>query len=307
LYLYGELEFSLEEELEQHLESCALCQLALGREKQWHMGANAVRLDVPLDLLSECRRDLRRQTGSAESEAHFAPQWWERGRNWLVALDFSFTAWSTRLAAASFLVFIGFAGGRWLDRNSNNLQSGVAEMNIVTPATLRVRDIEPSQDNRVRIVVDEVQQRAIEGRISDNGVRRLLLQATKDPTDPGIRVDSMDLLTTQSGSDVRDALLYSAQHDPNAAVRLKALQGLRRYVSDPVTRETAALVLEHDSNPNVRSEAIDVLVPANGQYDLSPSLAGMLESILRSERESDYIRLRCMQALHENTSAVGVY
>jgi HEAT repeat protein len=67
------------------------------------------------------------------------------------------------------------------------------------------------------------------------------------------------------------------------------------------------MVLEHDSNPNVRSEAIDVLVPANGQFDLSPSLAGMLETILRSERENEYVRLRCMQALHDRSGTGGVY
>jgi hypothetical protein len=299
LYLYGELEFAQEEELERHLESCSLCQLALAREKQWHTSVNSARMDVPLDLLSECRRELRRQVGSGQKDVPRLGHWWER-------LNFSFTAWSTRLAAASFLVFIGFTGGRWLDRTGAQT-AAVAEMNLVNPATLRVRDIEPGENNRVRIIVDQVQQHEIEGAISDGDVRRLLLQATKDPTDPGIRVDSMDLLTHQSGNDVRDALLYSVEHDPNAAVRLKALQGLRRYTADPVTRETLAVVLEHDSNPNVRSEAIDVLVPANGQLDLSPTFAGMLESILRSERENEYVRLRCMQALQDMNGTGKVY
>jgi anti-sigma factor RsiW len=31
LYLYGELEFAAEEELEKHLEGCSFCQLALAR------------------------------------------------------------------------------------------------------------------------------------------------------------------------------------------------------------------------------------------------------------------------------------
>ena len=51
LYLYGELDFAREEELETHLSECAFCQRALAREKEWHTAANAERMDVPLDLL----------------------------------------------------------------------------------------------------------------------------------------------------------------------------------------------------------------------------------------------------------------
>ena len=33
LYLYGELDFAQEEEVENHLADCAACQLSLAREK----------------------------------------------------------------------------------------------------------------------------------------------------------------------------------------------------------------------------------------------------------------------------------
>ena len=69
LYLYGELEFAAEEELEQHLQDCSFCQLALSREQAWHTKLNGERKDVPLDLLGQCRRDLRRAMKAPEARS----------------------------------------------------------------------------------------------------------------------------------------------------------------------------------------------------------------------------------------------
>ena len=110
-------------------------------------------------------------------------------------------------------------------------------------------------------------------------------------------MDSVEILNDQNGSDVRDALVYAARHDPNAGVRLKALEGLRRFVDDPATRESLAFVLQHDDNSDVRSQAIDVLAPMAGKVELSPELAGTLQEIVRSEQGDDYVRMRCMQLL----------
>ena len=49
LYLYAELDFSQEEELERHLSECDLCKRALDREKAWHSALKAENADVPLE------------------------------------------------------------------------------------------------------------------------------------------------------------------------------------------------------------------------------------------------------------------
>ena len=49
----------------------------------------------------------------------------------------------------------------------------------------------------------------------------------------------MDLLKERTGSsEVRDALLNAVAHDPNAGVRLKALEGLKPLVADAEVRKT---------------------------------------------------------------------
>ena len=297
LYLYGELEFASEEELEQHLQDCFFCQLALSREKAWHTKLNGERRDVPLDLLGQCRRDLR--------IAMKVPEIQNSRRSWrffdfLGAFDFGGGQWSKRLAFASFFAFAGFSLSTWMDRIHlmDRLGAGTeAQMGFLNYPASRIRDVQSAGNNQVRIVVDRVQEQEIVGSIGDEAVRQLLLTAIKDPADPGLRVDSVELLKGQDGADVRDALLYAVRHDENAAVRLKALEGLRRFRDDRATHEALRSVLQYDSNPAVRSAAIDVLAPVNGPVKITPELAGTLEEIARSERDDDYLRSRCLQVL----------
>ncbi len=79
------------------------------------------------------------------------------------------------------------------------------------PSNARIRDIQPGDNNHVRIIFDQIRQRENTGRVADDDVRQLLLAAMKDPTDPGIRVDSVEILKGQNGDDVRDALIYSVR------------------------------------------------------------------------------------------------
>jgi hypothetical protein len=305
LYLYGELDFAQEEELERHLSECAFCQQAWAREKSWHATANAEHVDVPFDLLSQCRRELRTAISSSQSQRPERVSWW----NWAQPLGLSATRWSMRVAIASFLVITGFSAARWMDRGGlSGLQMDEsAHMGLLDASTTRIRDIQPRGDDRVRIIFDQVRPHEIIGRVDDGDVRQLLLAAAKDPVDPGIRVYSVEMLNGQDGSDIRDALLFSVRHDTNAAVRLKALDGLRRFAGDAAARETLKFVLQHDDNAGVRSEAIDVLAPANRRTEFNPDLAGTLQEIARSGRDDDYVRMRCLQILREMKASMDVY
>src|SRR5439155_17128554 len=106
---------------------------------------------------------------------------------------------SMRLAVASFLVIVGFSAARWIDRNGVPAPDvePISQMGFMGPSTARVRDIQPGENDRVRIVFDQVRLREITGRAEDDDVRQLLLAAMKDPTDPGIRVDSVEILKNQ--------------------------------------------------------------------------------------------------------------
>jgi hypothetical protein len=276
----------------------------LAREKAWHTSVNAEGMDVPLDFLAECREDLRNAVRIRNS----AGRWKRFLGSWPEWLGFSSSRWSFRIAIASFLVFVGFSLGQFVQRPGNvGSLSGVSEMGLLNPYTSHVKDIRPDRDGQVRIIFDQVREGQLVGQADSAEVRKLLLSAARNPTDPGLQVDSVDILKDQAGNDVRDVLLDVARNDQNAGVRLKALQALRRYSGDPATQQGLAFVLEHDDNPGVRSEAIDVLAPLSGRIDFSPELANVLEQVVRSEQNDDYVHMRCLQVLAEMGAPSNVY
>jgi hypothetical protein len=305
-YLYGELDFAREEELEQHLSECAFCQQALAREKTWHTTLNSERPDVPLELLAECRRELKGNVVRLKAaDAHRIPMW----RRWLTFFEGSFSVWSARAALGSFLVVLGFGAGRWVNRNGVpgfGQPDSSSEMSLFSPET-HIRSVRPGDTGEVRIIIDQVRQGEVTGRLDDDRIRQLLLTATRHSSDPAVRVDSVEVLNGQTGNDVRDALLFSVRHDPNAAVRLKALEALRQFSTEAPTREVLGDVLKHDDNAGVRSEAIDVLAPATPLAGMSPELVNTLQDVMRSEQTDDYVRMRCLQVLREVNAPTDSY
>ncbi|HXE14115.1 MAG TPA: zf-HC2 domain-containing protein [Bryobacteraceae bacterium] len=303
LYVYGELDFTTEEQIEQHLAECAHCRAALEREKLWHQAAHAVPSEVPLDVLSHCRRELHESLEVIRETRQ--PAW----LRWLDSLGFRSNAWSMRIATASLLVCLGFGLSRLTEARGFWVHSpldGVSEMNVFNPLDAHVRNIQSGDDDRIQIVVDEVREHVITGTRDDVRIRRLLLAASKESIDPAIRLDSLELLKDDGSGDVRTALLYSVRNDPNAGVRLKALQALGQFPPDPEIRETLLSVLAHDRSADVRTQAIDLLAPPRGGLTLTPQLAGALESVMRSDPDG-YIRMRCQQALHAPSGSARVY
>jgi len=170
------------------------------------------------------------------------------------------------------------------------------------PVTSRVRYVEPVASGRVQIVVDETRQRVLSGNVEDQAIQRLLLTAAKDPSDAGLRVESVDLLKNRPQSaEVRTALLYALEHDPNAGVRLKALDGLKEFASDPETRRVLTQVLLKDDNPGVRTQVIDLLIQHR-----SDAMVGVLQELMNKE-DNDYIRMRCQKVLSEMNASVETY
>ena len=140
------------------------------------------------------------------------------------------------------------------------------------------------------------------GDLGDQDIQKLLLTAAKDPSDPGLRVESVGLLKGRSDSaEVRSALLFAVQHDSNSGVRLKALDGLKAFADDPETRKVLAQVLLTDKNPGVRTQVIDLLVQRKTE-----NMVGVLQELMHTENNG-YVRMRCERALHEMNASVETF
>lgn len=306
LYLYGELDFAREEAVEQHLGECAFCMQALAREKAWHASLQAENKDVSLDLLSRCRRDLAASLALEKASSPSKIPFWKR---LFGQFEIGGLRWSSGLAYASFLVMLGFGAGRMANNGiwPTSPSQGISLAGLLG-GNARVRDVQPGQNGQVRLFIENVREGEVLVNPDDPRIRQLLLASTKDPENPAVRVECVQILTGRSGEDIRDALIYSVLHDPNAAVRLKALEGLRTFSGDPATREALKFTLEHDGDPSVRSEAIDVLAPEGNRIELTPDLIDTLQLLARPGQDDDYVRLRSREVLQDiQTSGTDTY
>jgi hypothetical protein len=282
LYLYGELDFDQEDEVETHLAECAACQLSLAREQQWHASTKALVQEPPLHLLNECRQQLR---------PALSP---DTGRRWGWSFPFeiSFTRWSSQVALASLFLFVGFGAARWTDRASGHTS--------INPTNTFIRDIQTDNSGLVRLFVD--QENEVTGHVSDANVRSLLFSGARQQ-DAAVRFYAMQLLNrdaaAQRSDELRDVLFEAVRSDPNPAIRLEAIDGLRRFSSDPAAFEAVKFVLQHDDNPGVRYQALDMLVPPNQNVRITPAMTQTLVEILRFSPEGDYVHSRCSQILQE--------
>ena len=296
LLLYGELSFEEEERLETHIDECAGCRDALAREKALFEAIDGAQMVPSQALLDQCRAELRGRIAQVEPEQ---AGFWDKLREGF-SIHFHFAPGWAQAAGAVALLLVGFVTARV---TPGSMPGPFRAAGVVgEPVTSRVRYVEPVASGRVQIVVDETRQRVLSGNVEDQAIQRLLLTAAKDPSDAGLRVESVDLLKNRPQSaEVRTALLYALEHDPNAGVRLKALDGLKEFASDPETRRVLTQVLLKDDNPGVRTQVIDLLIQHR-----SDAMVGVLQELMNKE-DNDYIRMRCQKVLSEMNASVETY
>jgi hypothetical protein len=292
LFLYGELKFEEEQRIQAHLETCPVCQTALEKVTTVHHAIDCAEIPVPDGLLVSARRGLRERL-AVEAEVRRETTLWDRISSWLGGPGVFL-----KPAGAVAMAALAFYGGRAsLGRTELRLAGDPA------PMATSVRFVEPDPSgNGVRIALDETRQRTLSGSLEDPNIRQLVLAAARTSQDPGLRAESVEVLCKRSGeSEIRDALIYSLEHDNNAAVRLKALDGLKPYATDKQTRQALTRVLLKDANPNVRSMAIDVLTREGANDMVAP-----LQELMRKE-DNDYVRMRTQTILSQMKASPGVF
>lgn len=291
LLLYGELSFDEEERIEQHTAVCESCRRELESLRQLHETLDQAEAAPPAGLLQNCRRELRLRLHEEQAGA--------RSRPWRAKLTAFLSAPALLRPAGAFaLLATGFLGARlW-----NPAPEARPSLDAVPLAASRVRFVEPAKDGNVRITLEETRQRQILGRIDNSRIRELLLAAAQDPGDPGLRVETIDLLKSQNlTAEVRSALLSALRNDDNAGVRLKALEGIKPYAADPEVRRVLTDVLLHDDNPGIRTQAIELLT-RHKQRDV----VGPLQQLMQRE-ENDYIRERTQRLLRDLNASVDSF
>ncbi len=147
-----------------------------------------------------------------------------------------------------------------------------------------VRSVTPVSDGshpgEVRITLDETQRRVVSGQLEyEPNIQRLMLAAAHDENNPGLRVESVEILKNHTdSSEIRSLLLNRVAQDPNPGVRLKALDGLKPFTVDPEVRKVLAKVLLEDDNPGVRIQVVDALTA-----HADDNMVSVLQSVVQKD------------------------
>lgn len=300
LYHYGELAPEVEESVEEHFHACAACREELGRQQALAAALDRHQAELPTGLLAECRHELIRAVYREETPAvrHRASDPWSLIREgfqslWRPGIRF------TRPAGAVALLALGFFAARFVNYGPGGLNlAGTVPDAMVSS----IRSVQPDSTGRVQIALDETHRRIISGSLDDHNIQRLLMAATREPDNPGVRVESVELLKDRSASaEVRSALLEAVIHDANPGVRLKALEGLKSFAADGDVRKTLTQVLLKDQNPGVRIQVIDLLIAHKDDATVS-----VLQTLVGKE-DNNYVRMRCQNALRDMHASVGTF
>lgn len=304
LFLYGELSFDEEELVEVHIDECDACREELARERAMFAALDKVELVPSPQAVAESRAEFRRRLALAGQPLHttqaHGSRLWDKVREGFT-IHFHFAPGLAQVAGAAAMLVLGFLTARVAP---SSLLGGFRQAGVLDPQmTSRVKYVEPVSPGRVQIVLDETRQRVLSGSVDDEAIQRLLLTAAKDPSDAGLRVESVDLLKGNSQSaEIRTALVNALEHDPNAGVRLKALDGLKQFADDPDTRKALTQVLLKDENPGVRTQVIDLLV----QQRHNDAMVSVLQELMAKE-DNGYIRMRCQKVLQEMNASSEMY
>ena len=276
LHIYNELPDDARYELEQHVARCTGCAAELKAARQLHGLLSRLPVEEPSpNLVTASRMRLQEALETTEQGG-----FWQR-------LVFDPGAWlrpiklAPALAAAIFIV--GFAGGIGATYQVMNGRNPV-DLSAPAPTESSITGIQSiSQQpgsSQISIRYNTVSTQEAQGSLNDQRIQQLLLFATRNNYNSGVRMDSVDLLT-QAPNDirVREALLYALRYDSNPGVRLKAIEGLGSYVKDDVRVRDAVLeALVNDSNPGIRTQALHLLEPVRADSSVRVVLQKLAEN-----------------------------
>lgn len=296
LYVYNELADDARYEVEQHLNRCSECAAELKAVRKFHVTISSLPVEEPSpNLLASSRMRLQEalettEQGGLWQKLTFDPWVWLRQMRFSPAL-------------AAVLLIIGFAGGIGTTYSvlSNrapltNADSGSA-VAPVQGNIVGIRSIiqQPGSD-KVSIKYDTTNTENVEGSLNDQRIQQLLLFATRNNYNSGVRMDSVDLLTqAPNDNQVREALIYALRYDSNPGVRLKALTGLSGYVkSDTRVRDAVLEALMNDSNSGVRTQALQSLTTVSADS----SVRTVLQQLAQNDK-NQYIRSQARSMLSQ--------
>ena len=186
---------------------------------------------------------------------------------------------SPALAAVIFIVGFG-AGLGTMYRVAGSVRGaiGVSPAGPQPRAEASISGIRAIQQeagtNRIKIQYATTTPEQAQGSLSDPEIQQLLLYATRNNYNSGVRMDSIDMLRQKpEDGRIREGLVFALRYDSNPGVRLKALEAVTPYVRGDIrVRNAVVESLLNDNNPGIRMGALHALEASRADTSVRQAL-----------------------------------
>jgi len=302
LATYGELPDDQAGWLEQHLAECAACHEQLSALLAMHEKLGWLPMEEPTpNLLAQSRMRLDEALDTIPPHG------------FITRLRSNFYGWLGHMQSApalmTLLVGLGFLAGNFTYRyqlaNGPKLPPVVTLSNDANGTIANVSGVvQTASPEIVQVNYNRLVPETMQGSLDDPRIRQLLTIGMRAGATNEVRQDSVAMLANEclaghacagepDGTGIRNALLVTLRYDKSPAVRLKALEGLKPYVSqDQRVRDAVLEALMHDTSAPVRTKAIDMLEPVQSDS----SVRQVLRTVSTTD-ENPYIRTVSTHAL----------
>jgi hypothetical protein len=299
---YGELPDELAGVLEQHLVGCEDCREELEAFRGFEERLSTLPVLEPSpNLLAQSRMRL-------DDALDMIPP-----HGFLTQLRINFYRWVGHVqsapALATLLLGVGFLVGNF----TNKYQT---EPKVKTPPVVTFNHptegvisnvtgiVQTPNSELVQVNYNKIVPESMEGSLDSPEIRNLLMVATNAAATPGVRMNSVSLLTEEckaghacqpsaDGNGIRHQLMVSLRYDSDTSVRMKALEGLQRFVGqDQHVRDAVLEAVMHDPDVQVRHAAIGLLEPVQ-----SDSSVRQVLHTVATQDANPYIRTASFNAL----------
>jgi hypothetical protein len=295
LAAYGELLDEQVHELERHLTSCNDCRGERDQLQALKTLAAAYPVVEPdANLIARARLDLEEALDAIPPK-----RWYERFAGRMLN---NFARLQAAPVATGLLLVVGMGAGSlggYEFAQARAAHAAGRAPQIAAAASARVplvvvptsvasisSIVQQPNSEMVEVRYNEVVPQKIEGTLDDPAIRQLLMMASEDENSAGIRDDSVGLLAAEcraghscNAAGIRDALMVALRYDRNQGVREKALKGLEPYVAEDMrVRDSVLESLLNDSDPRIRTEAINILEPVEADMTVRQVLSTVATS-----------------------------
>ncbi len=301
MYFFDELTPKEKAEVEKHLEDCEECRNDLREMQRLRVFLSMKKKDVPDNLLSEARQELRARLRIERNRSTFTRR--------IKGLLSPVLSLKPVYVLSSIAVFVsGLLLGFILFRSDNisvnpDLGMGTAENN----GTVKINNVKfidsDASDGEVEFTFNAVKPVRVKGNINDEKIKSVLTYAMLNEENPGVRLNTVNFInetqTVKLDPEVKAAILAVAKYDDNPGVRKEAFSFLKKIPFDDDIKSAYLYVLMNDSVSGLRIEAVNGLFEASkkGELFTKEELSVFKEKM--QEDDNSYIRLRAQTVLKE--------